>query len=152
VPTSVVTTGPFSITTPASSTVTNGVTNIDLSQAGLGLGVQAFGPVEVNLLGSAARKVQWRPGFAGTLTRVSCVLSGATVTVGAATVAVGVAGVAATLDTAISFAIGQAAGAVQDRAVTALGAFTADQIIDITPAGANTAATFGGVVVEYTRA
>lgn len=150
-PSTVVTTGPFTIITPTSATVTSGVTTIDLTQAGLGLAVQVFGPVEVNLLGSAARSIRFRPGFAGTLKRVSVVLSGATVATGAATVTVGVAAANATLSAPISFAVGQVAGAVQDVEVTASGAFTADQTIDITPAGTNSAATFGGVVLEFER-
>lgn len=134
--------------------MTAGVVNIDLTPAGLGVvavtAVQTFGPVEVNLLTSAVRIIRWRPGFAGTIKQVSVVLSGATVATGPATVSVGVAGAAVTM-TAISFAAGQVAGAAQDVAVTAGGEFTADQTIDITPAGTNSAATFGGVVVEYER-
>lgn len=161
-PSYVLTTGPSSITTPESSTITNGVVDIDLTPTGLGVpaggtvvlksSVQVFGPVEVNLLDTGAHAVRWRPGFAGTLTRASIVLSGATVATGAATVTVGVAAVNATLSAPISFAIAQAAGAAQDVTVTAGGAFTADQTIDITPGGTNSAATFGGVVLEYTRA
>lgn len=160
-PSSVVTTGPVSITTPESSTVSYGVTNIDLTPTGLGVpadgtvvlktSVQTFGPTEVNLLTSAVRIIRFRPGFAGTLKRVSVVLSGATVATGAATVAVGVAGTPCTLSAPLSFAIGQAAGAAQDVAVSSGGGFTADQTIDITPAGTNSAATFGGVILEYER-
>lgn len=161
-PSSVVTTGPFSITTPESSSVAFGTTLIDLTPTGLGVpadgtvvlktDVQTWGPVEVNLLTSAVRIIRWRPGFAGTAKRVSVVLSGATVATGAATVAVGIAGTPCTLSAPISFAIGQAAGAAQDVSVDSGGAWTADQTIDITPAGTNSAATFGGVVVEYERA
>lgn len=158
----ILTTGPFSITTPSSATLTAGAVNIDLSPTGLGVpadgtvvlksSVQTFGPVEVNLLTSAAHAVRFRPGFAGTLTRVSVVLSVATVATGAATVSVGVAGTPCTLSAPVSFAIGQAAGAAQDVSVTAGGAFTADQTIDITPGGTNSAPTFGGVILEFTRA
>lgn len=142
-PSYVLTTGPFSITTPENATLTNGVVNVNLS------GVQTFGPVDVSLVGATARSVRWRPGFAGTLRRASAVLSGAAIATGAATLTVGVAGVSATTDAALTFAVAAVAGAAVDVAVTTGGSFTADQTIDITVTGTNTASSWAGVLLEY---
>jgi len=115
--------------------------------------VHVFGPVSLGLnAASTLFDVRWRPGFAGTLTRMSGVLSGSTVATGAATVEVAVAGVAATLSAPMSFPISSAAGTAVDVGITLGGAFTADQEIRLTPGGGDIASTFVGVVVEYTRA
>lgn len=123
------------------------------SAADLKSDVHAWGPVSLGLdFTTGLRDVRWRPGFAGTLTRTSGVLSGATTSGGAATVAVAVDGAAATLGSAFSFPIASAAGTAVDVSISAGGAFTADQEIRLTPGGTNDAAAYVGVVVEYTRA
>lgn len=108
-----------------------------------------FGPNDADLLG--LRAIRFVPGFAGRLTQISATLSGANVATGPATVAVAVAGVVATLPAAISFAVGQTAGATQTQPISAGGTFTALQEIRIIPGGTNTAATFAGVVLTYVR-
>ena len=115
--------------------------------------VHAWGPVVLALnAASTLLDVRWRPGFAGTLTRMSGVLSGSTVATDAATVEVAVAGVAATLSAPMSFPVSSAAGTAVDVAISAGGAFTADQELRLTPGGGAISSTFVGIVVEYTRA
>lgn len=122
------------------------------SAADLKADVHAWGPVSLGLDSTTTlRDVRWRPGFAGTLTRASGVLSGATTSTGAATVAVAVAGSAVTFGSAFSFPIASAAGTAVDVSISSGGAFTADQEIRLTPGGSSDTATYVGVVVEYTR-
>ena len=94
---------------------------------------------------------RWRPGFAGTLTRVSMVICSDTIATGAATVVPAIAGVACTLGAPLSAPIASAPGFVVDTNISALGAFTADQEISLTPGGTNTASAHAGVMLEYTR-
>lgn len=116
------------------------------------LDVQPMGPVQVDLIDSATGSTYtWRPGFAGSLVSASIVLDGATTAVGAASVAITIAGGAVTLAAPLSAPAVSASGFAVSTTVSSGGAFTANQAIRITTTSANTSATFGGVMLGYTR-
>lgn len=107
-------------------------------------------PGRVDLIGANAWQIRFRMGFAGTFTRISSVMSGATLDANAVGTLL-IAGGAVT-GGVVTHANLVAAGDAQDQAITAGGAFTADQEIRYTISGANTQAAFAGVTLEYTRA
>jgi hypothetical protein len=114
--------------------------------------VWTFGPVERALLplGNGGFGVTWMPGFAGTLTRVSAILLNA-LSVGDSTTEVTVDGIAVTTSAPLTFLELDPPGTALDVAVTAGGAFTANQRIGIIPNGTNELGN-GSFILEYTRA
>ena len=98
--------------------------------------------------GSVMRLV---PLFAGTLQTAALVLDGATTATGACSVAISIDGVAATTAIALSRNSGSVAGSKVTTTVETGGAFTANQVIEITTTSANTAATFGSVTLGASR-
>jgi hypothetical protein len=112
--------------------------------------VQSFPiPGRVDLIGANAYQIRFRMGFAGTFTRISSVMSGAALDADAVGTLL-IAGGAVT-GGVVTHANLAAAGDAQDQAITAGGAFTADQEIRYTVSGTNASAAFAGVVLEYTR-
>jgi hypothetical protein len=115
--------------------------------------VHVFGPVVIDVDGAsdhAGFPLFWRPGFAGTITRVSAnvVVAGVTAA-GGITAEVSINEAQCTLSAPLSFPIGSGTqDPILDVAVTAGGAFTADQLLGIT----NTTAALLSIVLEYTRA
>lgn len=93
----------------------------------------------------------FRPQFAGTLVDSYLLLDGATTTVGACSAAVTVSGAAVTGGAMGPIGVGEPAGATFGGAITAGGAFAANSTVKVTVTSANTAVTFGGVSLGYTR-
>lgn len=116
--------------------------------------IHLMGPVVVDLDSTGfLAAVRWRPGFAGTIARLTMTISAeGPIAGGAGDVTVTIAGVACTTTDPLSAPIASAVSFVVDTDVTAGGAFTADQEIAVIPSGANTATTFAGIGIEYTRA
>lgn len=116
--------------------------------------VHLMGPVvvDVDSVGSLLQPVLWRPGFAGTFTGVTMAIVSGPIATGPAVVTVAVAGVACTTSAPIEAPIASAEGFTVDVAVTAGGAFTADQLISVTPSGTNAEIALACVALEYTRA
>lgn len=112
--------------------------------------VQNFGVARLDLVAATADEIRWQPGFAGTITRIRGIIWGANVAVGTADVGLTIGGVAVT-GGALSWAIAATAGTKQNSACTAANVFAAGDEIRLLVAGGNTAATFGGITVEYTR-
>lgn len=112
--------------------------------------VQVFPlPGRVDLVGGNAWQIRFRMGFVGTFTRISSVMSGVTLNASAVGTLL-IAGGAVT-GGVVTHANAAAAGDAQDQAITAGGAFTADQEVRYTISGTNSSAAFAGVVLEYTR-
>lgn len=150
---------PFVLTLPSNATVNSGGEVVaDLTPEGLGViqktDVQLMGPVVVDLdsANGFLNPIIWRPGFAGTITRVTMTIIAGPITTGPGVATVAVAGVACTTSAPISAPAASAQGFTVDVAVTAGGAFTADQLISVTPSGTNAELAQGCVGLEYTRA
>lgn len=107
-------------------------------------------PGRVDLVGANAWEIRFRMGFAGTFTRISSVLSGAALDADAVGTLL-IAGGAVT-GGVVTHANAAAAGDAQDQAITAGGAFTANQEIRYTVSGGNSSTSFAGVALEFTRA
>ena len=116
--------------------------------------VQQFNVNHVDLIDtSTAGTYTFVARFAGTLVSASAVLDGMTTAVDACSVAVDISGSAVTLAAPLSFAALSAAGTTVSTTVTApTGVFVVGSRIRITTTSANTAKTFAGVSLGYTRA
>lgn len=116
--------------------------------------IHLMGPIVVDLDSNGnLSAVRWRPGFAGTIANLTMTISAAgPITTGAGEVTVEIAGVACTTAAPLSAPVASAVGFAVDTAVTAGGAFTANQEIAVIPGGTNSVIALVGVGIEYTRA
>ena len=115
--------------------------------------VQQFTVDSVDMINTqTGRTYTFVARFAGTLVSASAVLDGMTTAVDACSVAVDISGSAVTLAAPLSFAALSAAGTTVSTTVTTpTGVFVVGSKIRITTTSANTAKTFAGGSLGYTR-
>ena len=111
-----------------------------------------MGPVFVTVDSTGAMPaVHWVPQFAGTLIDASIVVNNNAIATGPAIATIAIAGASATTSAPLEAPIAAAVGTAVSANITAGGAFTAGQVIRVTPSGTNTAAAILGVTIGYTR-
>lgn len=113
--------------------------------------VHDFPALVINLLGiGESGRVLFAPNFAGTLTRIRSVLFGDAGLDDTETLTTAIAGVTCT-GGSVSHAGAAAEGDIQTSAITAGGAFSAGQIIEVRASGTNITTAWAGVTLSYTR-
>lgn len=131
------------------------LTNLGASTGGAeifkGTAKFTFGPIPLDTIAANADAFRFRPGFAGTLTAMVLDLSKSAAGLDGTVIVTPTIAGGATTPASAQHAAAAVAGAIVDTAITAGGAFTADQEIVGSVTGTNTVAGKTMVTLEYTR-